>query len=283
MLNALTVDVEDFFHVEALSSAIPRTSWDTISPRIEQNVTHILEILAQFEVHATFFVLNWVAERFPGPVRAIAAAGHEIGSHGHGHQRLHTMTPDQFRAELRMSRDTLADQAQRPIIAYRAPSFSIVTSTLWALDVLAEEGFQIDSSIFPVRHDFYGIPGARRFPYWVKTAAGNSIFEFPPSTVNILGNDLGIAGGGYLRIFPYAWTRWGLKQINEKENQPAMVYFHPWEIDPGQPRYRARWRSRLRHYTNLGTMEKKIRRLLADFQFDTVSTVCAGLESYWHD
>jgi polysaccharide deacetylase family protein (PEP-CTERM system associated) len=280
MLNALTVDVEDFFHVEALASTIARTEWETISSRVEQNVNRILEIFAQSSVHATFYVLGWVAQRFPRLVRDIAAAGHEIGSHGQGHQRICYLTPDQFRSDIRGARDLLADLVQRSITAYRAPSFSIVAQTLWGLDIVAEEGFRIDSSIFPVRHDFYGIPGAERFPHWYKTPSGGSIFEFPPSTVHLLGNDLGVGGGGYLRLFPYAWTRWGLNQVNEKEKQPAMVYFHPWEIDPGQPRYRAPLRSRIRHYTNLSRMEGKIRRLLRDFRFDTVSNVCAGLDSY---
>ena len=280
MLNALTVDVEDFFHVEALAATISRTEWETIPPRVEKNVGRILEIFSQAGVHATFYVLGWVARRFPGLVRDIAAAGHEIGSHGQGHQLIGNLTPDQFRSDIRAARDLLADQAQRAIRAYRAPSFSIVTRTLWGLDVLAEEGFLIDSSIFPVHHDLYGIPGAKRFPHWRKTASGVSIFEFPPSTIHILGNDLGFGGGGYLRIFPYAWTRWGMSQVNDKERQPAMVYFHPWEIDPGQPRYAAPLRSRIRHYTNLRGMEGKIRRLLRDFRFDTVSAVCAGLDSY---
>ncbi len=280
MLNALTVDVEDFFHVEALASTISRSSWDTFPPRVEQNVARILEIFAESKVRATFFILGWVAERFAGLVRSIADSGHEIGSHGHSHQRIHTLTPSQFRSDLRASRNMLADQVQHPIIAYRAPSFSIVKGTLWALDILAEEGFQIDSSIFPVRHDLYGIPGACRLPHLITTSGGNSIFEFPPSTASVLGNEVGIAGGGYLRIFPYAWTQWGIRRLNDRERQPAMVYFHPWELDPGQPRYGAPWSSRFRHYTNLGTMEKKIRRLLTDFQFDTVSAVCTRLESF---
>ncbi len=280
MLNALTVDVEDFFHVEALASTIPRRDWDTIPPRVEQNVARILEIFAHFNVHATFYILGWVAQRFPHLVRDIAAAGHEIASHGLSHQRISILTPAQFRSDVRTARDLLADQAQRPIAVYRAPSFSIVSQTLWSLDILAEESFRIDSSIFPVHHDFYGIPGAERFPHWRETPSGNSIFEFPPSTIHLFGNNWGIAGGGYLRLLPYVWTHWSLKQINEGDRQPAMVYFHPWEIDPGQPRYAAPFRSRLRHYTNLSGMESKIHRLLADFQFDTVSSVCAGLESY---
>jgi polysaccharide deacetylase family protein (PEP-CTERM system associated) len=280
MLNALTVDVEDFFHVEALAATVSREEWETIPPRVDGNVRRILTIFSQHEVRATFYVLGWVAQRFPRLVRDIAAAGHEIGSHGQGHQHIRNLTPELFRDDVRTARDRLADLTQRPILAYRAPTFSIVTKTLWALDVLAEEGFRIDSSIFPVRHDLYGIPGADRFPHWRRTASGGSIFEFPPSTMHLLGNAVGVGGGGYLRHFPYSWTRWGLDRINAGDRQPAMVYFHPWEIDPDQPRYPASWRSRVRHYHNLSRMEGKIRRLLGDFRFDTISNVCAGLESY---
>jgi polysaccharide deacetylase family protein (PEP-CTERM system associated) len=280
LINALTVDVEDFFHVEALATTVSKIDWESISPRVETNIHRILELFAAAGVRGTFFVLGWVARKFPGLVRDIASAGHEIGSHGNGHQRIHGLSRDQFREDIRSSRDLLADQAQRPVIAYRAPSFSIVAETLWGLDILIEEGFRIDSSVFPVRHDLYGIPGAERFPHWCRTSSGGSIFEFPPSTIHFMGHDLGVGGGGYLRIFPYAWTRWGLKQINEREHQPAMVYFHPWEIDPGQPRYAAPLRSRLRHYTNLSRMEVKIRQLLRDFRFDTLSNVCAGLAVY---
>ena len=204
-------------------------------------------------------------------VREIAARGHEIGCHGFGHQRLHRLTPEEFRTDLRNALGTLTDQAQQPVRCYRAPSFSIVKSTIWALDVLAEEGFTCDSSIFPVRHDYYGVPDAPRFPYWHKTPQGNSIFEFPPSTMRVFGNNVGVGGGGYLRLYPYAVTRWVLKRINQEEKQPAMVYFHPWEIDPGQPRVAVPLRSRLRHYTNLRVMERKIERLLRDFRFTTLS------------
>jgi polysaccharide deacetylase family protein (PEP-CTERM system associated) len=168
-----------------------------------------------------------------------------------------------------MARECLTEQVQKPILCYRAPSFSITGSTLWALDVLAEEGFKIDSSIFPVRHDIYGMPEAGRFPHWQ-----NRIFEFPPTTIRLVNNNFGVAGGGYLRLLPYGITRWAIKEINEVERQPAMVYFHPWELDPGQPRIAAPLRSRLRHYTNLGAMRKKIEHLLRDFRFSTVSEVC---------
>jgi polysaccharide deacetylase family protein (PEP-CTERM system associated) len=267
MLNVLSVDVEEYFQVEAFARSVDRRDWDTLAPRVESNVTRILSLFDRYSARATFFVLGWVGRRCPKLVREIAGRGHEIGCHGFGHHRLHRMTPDQFRTDLREAQHCLTDQAQQTVRCYRAPSFSIVKSTMWALDVLAEEGITADSSIFPVHHDNYGVPDAPRFPYWHKTAQGNSVFEFPPSTVRIANQNVGIGGGGYLRFAPYAVTRWAIRRINSREGQPAMVYFHPWEIDAGQPRIAAPLRSRLRHYTNLDTMEPKIERLLQDFQF----------------
>ncbi len=280
MLNVLSVDVEDYFHVEAFAGQVPSDSWSTFEPRAEANVARILEIFRSHNARATFFILGWVAERYPGIVREIAAAGHEIGCHGSAHRRIHTQTPQQFRADIHTARQQLMNQTQKPVDCYRAPSFSIVNETLWALDVLAEEGFRIDSSVFPVRHDLYGIPGAERAPHWRSTPRGNSIFEFPPSTIRRANNNLGVGGGGYLRFAPYRLTRWALRQINDVERMPAMVYFHPWELDPGQPRISAPLRSRLRHYTNLAGMRAKIERLLADFQFSTLSDVCSRLPAY---
>lgn len=190
------------------------------------------------------------------------------------------MTPEQFRADIQRARDVLSGLSSHPVTGYRAPSFSIVRKTLWAFDILAEEGFKIDSSVFPVHHDFYGIPDAPRGPYWHKTPGGNAIFEFPPSTVRVLNGNIGIAGGGYLRVAPYFLTQRGVRYINRKEKQPAMVYFHPWEIDPDQPRIRASLRSRLRHYANLSCMERKLAMLLRDFRFSTLSKVCEQLAVY---
>jgi polysaccharide deacetylase family protein (PEP-CTERM system associated) len=280
MLNVLSVDVEDYFHVEAFASRVPIHSWESFAPRVEGNVNRILEIFEKYNTRATFFVLGWVAQHFPGMVRQIAQAGHEIGCHGYAHQRLHRQTPQEFRADVRRATQCLSDQAQRPVVAYRAPSFSIVQQTIWAFEILAEEGFLIDSSVFPVRHDLYGIPDAERFPHWRTTSQGQAIFEFPPSTVLRGRSNWGVGGGGYLRFFPYRLTRWAIRQINETEGQPAMVYLHPWEIDPDQPRIKARLRSRLRHYTNLSKMEDKLERLLRDFRFSTLSDVCGRLEVY---
>jgi polysaccharide deacetylase family protein (PEP-CTERM system associated) len=275
MLNALSIDVEDYFHVEAFAAQISPDSWASLTPRVEMSIDVILEMLANCKSKATFFILGWIAELYPLLVRRIADDGHEIGCHGYGHQHILRQTREQFRQDVRKARQILMDQVQAPVRCYRAPSFSITKATLWALDVLAEEGFKIDSSIFPVRHDLYGIPDANRFPYWIK-----DIFEFPPTTIRRAKNNFGAAGGGYLRLLPYSFTRWAIRQVNESESQPVMVYFHPWELDPGQPRIPAPLRSRIRHYTNLSTMQNKVERLLHDFRFSTVSDVCAQLESY---
>ena len=272
MLNALSIDVEDYFHVEAFATRISPDDWHTFAPRVEKNVDLILDILSKHEVFATFFILGWVADRFPGVVRRIADSRHEVGCHGYAHQHIQRQTPEKFRQDVRTARKSLMDQIQKPVHCYRAPSFSITRSTLWALEILAEEGFKIDSSIFPVRHDLYGIPDADRFPHW-----RNGIVEFPPTTIRRANNNFGVAGGGYLRLLPYGITRWAIREINEIEGQPAMVYFHPWELDPEQPRISAPLRSRLRHYTNLGGMQKKIECLLSDFRFTTVSEACKKL------
>jgi polysaccharide deacetylase family protein (PEP-CTERM system associated) len=274
--NVLTVDVEDYFHVEAFASHIARDTWDSFDPRVERNLEEVLQLLGRHGIRGTFFVLGWVARRFPSLVREIAAAGHEIGCHSFEHQNVAKQTPAQFRADLRQARDCLAEQVQKAIVSYRAPSFSITKKTIWAIEVLREEGFAHDSSVFPVRHDVYGIPDAPRFPYRHE----NSLFEFPPSTIRRANMNVGVGGGGYLRLAPYAFTRWAIRQINEIEKQPAMVYFHPWEIDPGQPRIPARLRSRLRHYTQLAGMKQKLERLFSDFQFGTLGEVCQELPAY---
>ncbi len=275
MLNAISVDVEEYFHVEAFAGKIDPKSWEDFESRSGRSIDRILRLFQKYETRGTFYILGWIAERQPDMVRKIAAAGHEIGCHGFGHQRIHRQTPDQFRQDVMRSRNRLAELAGKSIHCYRAPSFSITKETLWALDVLAEEEFTIDSSIFPVRHDLYGMPGGRRFPHWENTPGGKRIFEFPPSTIRLANNNWPAAGGGYLRLFPYQFTRWAIRHLNDRDKQPAMVYFHPWELDPSQPRISsAPLRSRLRHYVNLEKTESKIERLLQDFRFTTVSEVC---------
>jgi polysaccharide deacetylase family protein (PEP-CTERM system associated) len=278
--NVLTVDVEDYFQVEAFVSQIRYEEWDSFTPRVERNVKRILDLFAKHGATATFFVLGWVARKFPHLVREIAKAGHEIGSHGYRHRRLHILTPEEFRRDVRDSNAVLTDQIQQPIQCYRAPSFSIVRSTMWAFDILAEEGVRFDSSVFPVRHDLYGIPDAARFPWWYTSPSGHRVFEFPPSTIRCWDQNIGVGGGGYLRLLPYAVTHWGIHRLNEVQRQPAMIYFHPWEIDPEQPNMRGGRRSILRHYTNLSTMEGKIERLLHDFRFSSLSEVCLQHQAF---
>ncbi len=268
-VNALSVDVEDYFHVEAFARRISTADWNSFLPRVEKNVDLILEIFDRYETKATFFMLGWVAELYPGLAKKIADSGHEIGCHGYAHQHIRRQTPEQFRQDIHRARQFLMDQVQKPVCCYRAPSFSITSATLWALDILAEEGFKIDSSIFPIRHDLYGMPDAERFPHW-----RGGIMEFPPTTIRRLKNNFGAAGGGYLRLLPYRYTQWAIRKINKMEKQPAMVYFHPWELDPDQPRISAPLKSRLRHYTNLRGMQSKIEKLLQDFRFSTVTDVC---------
>jgi polysaccharide deacetylase family protein (PEP-CTERM system associated) len=280
LLNVLSVDVEEYFQVEAFSARVPIDAWKDFPTRVERNMARILELFGAHGAKATFFVLGWVAKKFPALVKAIVTAGHEVGCHGSAHRPIFVQKPAEFRSDIRDARDLLADLVQQPIRCYRAPSFSIVRKTLWAFDILVEEGFSFDSSVFPVRHDLYGIPEAQRFPHGYSTAAGNRIFEFPPSTVRRFNNNWGVGGGGYLRFVPYSLTRRALRQINSAEKQPAMVYFHPWEIDAEQPRISAGLRSTLRHYTCLSTMEGKIEKLLHDFRFAPLTTVCTQLKAY---
>ena len=277
MRNALTVDVEDYFHVAAFSRQIDPASWDRFPLRVERNTHRLLDLFAERKVHATFFVLGWVAERCPELVRAIAEQGHEVACHGYSHQLIYDQTFDAFRAETVRSKSCLEDQAQCPVSGYRAASYSITKCSLWALDILAELGFTYDSSIFPVHHDRYGIPDSPRWPYQLDTSTGGSIVEFPPSTLAVGGYRLPVAGGGYFRIYPYRLTHFALSRINRAEGQPFIFYLHPWEIDPGQPRIRANWLSTFRHYTNLNRCEERLNRLLRDFQFAPVREILERL------
>lgn len=277
LLNAMTVDVEDYFHVSAFAPVIAPGQWDQYESRVGRNTSRLLDLFAERGINATFFVLGWVAARYPQLVRDIAARGHEIACHGWSHQLVFRQTPDEFRDETAKAKAVLEDIVQRPVLGYRAASYSITLDSLWALDILAELGFRYDSSIFPVRHDRYGIPGARREPYRMTTAAGNELIEFPLSTTMVAGMTLPVAGGGYFRLLPYALTRFGLRSINHGERRPFIFYLHPWEIDPEQPRIQASMLSRFRHYTHLDRCEHRLRKLTSEFSFGTVRDVLNNL------
>ena len=275
--NALTVDVEDYFHVANLAPNIRRESWNSRESRVVGNTQKLLAIFEQFDVRGTFFVLGWVAERYPQLIRDIAARGHEIACHGFSHRLVYEQSPEEFYQETLHAKNLLQDITGSAVLGYRAASYSIVRESLWALDILAELGFVYDSSIFPVRHDRYGIPDAERAPHLMATPAGKSIVEWPLATARILGFRLPVAGGGYFRLLPYWLSRWGLASINRRELRPFVFYLHPWEIDPAQPRVSASWLSRFRHYTNLGKCEGRLRRLLAEFRFGTARDGLAQL------
>jgi polysaccharide deacetylase family protein (PEP-CTERM system associated) len=267
--NALTVDVEDYFHVSALAPNIHRDTWTSRESRVVGNTHRLLDLFEQSSVRGTFFVLGWVAERYPQLVKDIAAGGHEIACHGFSHRLVYEQSPKEFYEETLRSKKVLEDIAGSAVLGYRAASYSIVRKSLWALDVLVELGFAYDSSIFPVRHDRYGIPDAERAPHRLSTPGDKVIVEWPLSTARLLGLRLPVSGGGYFRLLPYWLTRWGLTSINQRELRPFVFYLHPWEIDPGQPRISASWLSRFRHYTNLEKCEERVRRLLGEFRFGT--------------
>ncbi len=273
MRNALTVDVEDYFQVAAFARQVDPATWDRIPLRVERNTERLLDLFAERGVKATFFVLGWVAERCPQLVRTIANRGHEVACHGYSHQLIYAQSPGIFREETFRSKACLEDQVQLPVRGYRAASYSITKRSLWALDVLVDLGFTYDSSIFPIRHDRYGIPDSPRWAYRLSAPGGGELLEFPPSTLSLLGYRLPVGGGGYFRLYPYSFTRYALDRLNRAERRPFMFYMHPWEIDPDQPVIRSGWLSMLRHYTNLGRCEERLRLLLRDFRFATVQAV----------
>lgn len=279
VVNAMTVDVEDFFHVSGFDGCVPREDWDGFESRVCRNTDRLLEMFADAGAIATFFVLGWVAERFPGLIRRIAAQGHEVASHGYAHRLVYGLTRAQFAEDLRRATGCIEQACGAQVLGYRAPSYSITRSCLWALDELLAQGFVYDASIFPIHHDRYGIPDGPRHAHLIRRANGN-LWEWPGSTVRFAGHNLPIAGGGYFRLLPYGWTRWGMRHLNEVEGKPAIFYLHPWEIDPEQPRVPASRVSRFRHYRNLAKTEPRLRRLLSEFRFDTaislLSTTVAG-------
>jgi polysaccharide deacetylase family protein (PEP-CTERM system associated) len=275
-LNAFTVDVEDYFQVSAFEGAVPRAAWETVTPRIDKGLSELLELMDRTGVRGTFFILGWVARRRPDLVRSISDRGHEIGCHSHEHRLVYSQTPAEFRADLRQALGALQDATGRPCTVYRAPTFSLTRKSLWALPILAEEGIRLESSIYPVLHDRYGIPGAPRFPYRPLPDLPDFV-EFPPSTFRLLGMTLPCAGGGYLRIYPPALTRYALRQINGADGQPAVVYVHPWEFDPEQPVVSGGPLRNFRHRANIGAMAGRVAALLAGFRFGTMGDVIARL------
>ncbi|MBC7940127.1 MAG: DUF3473 domain-containing protein [Chitinophagaceae bacterium] len=275
LTNALTIDVEDYFQVSAFAPYIRRDEWDRRECRIERNVDRILELLAGRDVHATFFTLGWIAERYPALVRRIVAGGHEVASHGHGHQRASDLDLAAFTQDVTRAKRLLEDLTGAPVQGYRAPSFSIGTGNLWAFDVLARAGHRYSSSIYPIKHDHYGMPNSPRFAY--RLASG--LIEIPVTTVRLMNRNLPSSGGGYFRLLPYAVSRWMIQRVNRDDNEPAVFYCHPWEFDPEQPRIPGiDARTRFRHYVNLPRMESRLKCLLSDFRWGRMDRVFLGRE-----
>ena len=274
MTNGLTIDVEDYYMVSAFADVVKFEDWHRYESRVERNTRTIIDLLGDHAVQATFFVLGWVAERHPKLVKDIHAAGHEVACHGYNHRLVYDLTPDEFRQDVSKAKAILEDITGAPVEGYRAASYSIVQKSIWALEVLIEEGFTFDSSIFPIHHDRYGYPGAKRFPHAIRTASGD-IAEFPPSTIRFFNQNIPIAGGGYLRLLPSPVMRRALRAINEKEKMPVIVYLHPWEIDAEQPRMNGRLRSRFRHYLNLKSTMPKLKHMLDEFEFRPISSLAA--------
>ena len=272
-VNVFSVDVEDYFQVGAFESTIRRESWDSFERRVEGNTERLLDLCADHGVLGTFFVLGWVAERCPRLIRTIAAAGHELASHGQDHRRVTEMGPEEFRQDVRRAKRAVEDAGACEVLGYRAPNYSVSRETLWAMDVLLEEGFAYDSSIFPTRHRRYGFASYPRFAWAVRGRGRELLIELPISTVRLGGLGLPFIGGAYLRHFPFCYVRWGLRRVNRREGRPAVLYTHPWEIDPQQPRQRVSLRNRVRHYRNLHLTRERLVRLFEEFRFGTAREV----------
>ncbi|MGI6656373.1 MAG: XrtA system polysaccharide deacetylase [Desulfobulbus sp.] len=262
--NYLTIDVEDYFQVSAFEDVIAPHDWASMEHRVVANTERVLEVLAMHQVKATFFVVGWIADTYPNLVRSICDQGHAIGCHSYWHRKVYDLGPDEFKADTRKAKELLEDITGAAVLGYRAPSYSITSKSLWAIDILRELGFLYDSSIFPIYHDTYGIPDAPRFPY----RHPNGLVEYPMSTALVFGRKVPVSGGGYFRLFPYALTRQALRRVNVNERKAFVFYLHPWELDPEQPRVRnARFLSKFRHYNNLNRTEPRLHRLLSDFSF----------------
>ena len=273
MIHGLSFDIEEHFQVAAFDCVARRRHWQSLESRVERNTHLILDLLEARGIHATMFVLGWVAERHKGLIRRIVESGHELASHGYAHELITGQTPSVFREDIRRAKGILEDIGGRPILGYRAPTFSITRDTEWALPILVEEGYQYDSSIMPVIHDSYGISGASPIIHTISTEKG-SIFEVPPSTYKWAGLTIPIAGGGYFRLFPYRVLKRLLQRV-ERQGHPLIMYLHPWELDPQQPRMRGSTLSKFRHYLNLGKVESRLKQLLKDFSFGPIQDLLA--------
>ncbi len=270
--NAMTVDVEDYFQVSAFAAHIPRESWESIPCRVERNIDRILTLLDERQAKATFFTLGWIAERYPAMVKRIVSNGHELASHGWDHQRVSDQKPQEFLDDIVRSKALLEDISGQKILGYRAPSFSIGSNTLWALDLLEEAGYRYSSSIYPIQHDHYGMPNAPRFAFYPKNNGG--LLELPVTTVRLFKRNIPAGGGGYFRLWPYTFSHWLLQRINHLEKHSAIFYFHPWEIDYEQPRQQGiNAKTRFRHYFNLRHMEKRVKALTRDFSWDRMDRI----------
>ena len=278
-LNAMTVDVEDYFHVNAFKHVIKPEQWSEWPCRVEKNTHQLLALFDEKGIKATFFILGWVTERYPDLIKEIDKAGHEIASHGYSHQLVFNQDPQVFRLETEKSKKLLEDSIGKAVSGYRAASYSITNKSLWALDILAELGFTWDSSIFPIRHDTYGMSDSPEQPYKLQTASGAWLDEFPLTTAKVMGMNVPAAGGGYFRQYPYFLSKWLFNKASDSGNKPTIFYLHPWEIDADQPRIpNAGWKSNFRHYTNLDQCYPRLKQLLDDFPFTTISNVLANYE-----
>lgn len=272
IINAMTVDVEDYFQVSAFEKAIDRSQWDNIPCRVDRNMDRILGLFAEKEIKATFFTLGWVAERYPDLIRRIVNEGHELASHGYSHTRVTQQSPKEFREDINKAKKLLEEIAGVAVKGYRAPSYSIGATNLWALDELYEAGYCYSSSIYPVKHDLYGMPEASRFAFRPRGEQG--ILEIPITTIRFGNKNFPCGGGGFFRLYPYAVSRWALRKVNNAEQQSGIFYFHPWEIDPGQPRQQGiNFKTRFRHYLNLDRMESRLQALMRDFSWDRMDNI----------
>jgi polysaccharide deacetylase family protein (PEP-CTERM system associated) len=275
MTHILSVDVEDYFQVEAFAGSVSRDSWNQWPSRVVANTQRVLDLFDQYNAKATFFFVGWVAEHFPHLVREVQSRGHELACHSYWHRTVYSLSPDEFRTDTRQAKKVIEDAAGVEVRGYRAPSWSITKSCLWALDILAEEGFAYDSSIYPIHHDLYGVPGAKRFPYTHVCGNGMGLREFPPATLRVAGTNFPVAGGGSLRIFPSVFTEHAFRTFEKNYGERVVVYLHPWEVDPDQPRIHGPLKSRLRHYTSLRRMENKLSAILSRHKFQRFSDVLA--------